>query len=99
MIKKQYVKSRKVTKVVFEHPADVDADAIELIADLHDWRPVAFDRLKNGTWKLVQELDPGTDMQFRYRVRRGGDVAYWNDGDADRVVPNDHGTENAVVAG
>ena len=38
MIKKQYVKSRKVTKVVFEHPADVDADAIELIADVHDWQ-------------------------------------------------------------
>ena len=99
MIKKQYVKSRRVTKVVFAHPAEVEADAIELIADVHDWRPVAFDRLKNGSWKLVQELDPGTDMQFRYRVRRGDDVAYWNDGDADGVVPNDHGTENAVVAG
>ena len=98
MIKKQYVKSRKVTKVIFEHPAAVDVDAIELIADVHGWRPIAFERLKSGKWKLVQELEPGTAMQFRYRVRRDGGVDYWNDGDADGFVPNDRGTENAVVA-
>jgi hypothetical protein len=99
MIKKRYVKTRKVTKVTFEHPADVDVDAIELVSDRSDWRPVAFRRLKNGRWKLVQELEPGAAMQFRYRVRRDGDVDYWNDGDADGFVPNGHGTENGVVAG
>jgi hypothetical protein len=99
MIKKQHVKSRQVTKVTFEHPADVDVDAIELLSDRNDWQPVAFDRLKSGKWKLVQELEPGTTMQFRYRVQRGGAVEYWNDGDADAFVPNDQGTENGVVAG
>lgn len=99
MIKKQYVKTRKVTKVTFEHPADVDVDAIELVSDHSGWEPVAFDRLKSGRWKLVHELEPGAAMQFRYRVRRGGDVDYWNDGDADGFVPNGHGTENGVVAG
>jgi hypothetical protein len=99
MIKKQYVKTRKVTKITFEHPADVDAEAIDLIADRHDWRPVAFDRLKSGRWKLVQELEPGAAMQFRYRVHRDGGVEYWDDRDADAFVPNDQGTENGVVAG
>jgi len=98
MIKKRYVKSRNVTKIVFEHPASVQADAIELIADRHGWTPLAFDRLRNGKWKLVQELEPGAAMQFRYRVHRGGGVDYWNDADADGLVPNDHGSENAVVA-
>lgn len=99
MIKKQYVKSRNVTKVTFEHPATVDADAIEPFSNVHVWRPVAFDRLKNGKWKLVQELEPGTAMQFRYRVVKDGGVTYWNDGDADGVAQNDHGTENSVLRG
>lgn len=98
MIKKRYVKSRKVTQVVFEHPASVQADAIELIADLHGWAPVAFDRLRSGKWKLVQELQPGSTMQFRYRVHRGDGVDYWNDADADGLVPNDQGSQNSVVA-
>jgi len=51
MIKKQYVKTRKVTKVTFEHPAEVDA--FELVSDRTDWQPVAFDRLKNGTWNTT----------------------------------------------
>jgi len=99
MIKKQYVKSRNVTKVTFEHPVGVEADAIELISDVHDWRPVPFDRLKNGKWKLVQEFEPGTAVQFRYRVSRDGGVTYWNDRDADGFVQNDQGSENAVIAG
>lgn len=98
MINKRYVKSRNVTKIVFEHPAGVQADAIELIADLHGWTPLAFDRLRSGKWKLVLELEPGSAMQFRYRVHRGGGVDYWNDADADGAVPNGHGSDNAVVA-
>lgn len=99
MITKTYVKSRKVTKITFAHPADVDADAIELVADAHAWRPVPFRRLRDGRWKLVHELRPGTSMQFRYRVSRGDAVDWWNDADADAQVPNDHGGENALIAG
>jgi len=97
MIKKQYVKSRNVTKVTFEHPVGVEADAIELISDVHDWRPVPFDRLKNGKWKLVQEFAPGTVVQFRYRISHDGSVSYWNDDDADGVAPNDQGTDNSIL--
>lgn len=99
MIKKQFVKSRNVTKVTFAHPADVQADAVELISDLSEWRPIRFERLKSGAWRLVQELEPGRRMQFRYLVHRDGSVDYWNDPEADAFVANGAGSENAVVAG
>lgn len=99
MIKKQYVKTRKVTKITFEHPSDVDVDAIELVSDRSDWQPEPFDRLKSGRWKLVREIDPGERMEFRYRAVKDGRVAWWDDGDADDFVPNGHGARNGVVAG
>lgn len=99
MIKKQFVKSRNITKVTFAHAPNVDADTIELISDRSQWQPVRFDRLARGGWRLVQELEPGTRMEFRYRVHRNGDVQYWNDPDADAMVPNGAGEENAVLSG
>ena len=97
MIKKQFVKSRNVTKVTFELPADVDADAAFLIADFTGWQPVAFDQLKSGKWKLVQEVEPESAYQFRYKVVQDGGEAYLNDPEADAYVANDKGTENAVL--
>ena len=74
MIKKQYVKSRNVTKITFELPAQIAAEQVELVADFNSWEPIAFDRLKNGKWKLVQEVAPEQHYQFRYRlVQNGGD--------------------------
>ncbi len=97
MIKKQYVKSRQVTKVTFELPADVDADTVQLIADFTEWQPVPFTQLKNGKWKLVQELEPQQAYEFRYRLVNHGGESWLNDSDADGVVPNDRGTENAIL--
>jgi hypothetical protein len=97
MIKKQFVKSRKVTKVTFQLPAEVEADQVQLLADFTDWSPVAFDQLKNGSWKLVQEVEPEQAYQFRYRVVQGGGDSWINDPEADYTVPNDRGTENAVL--
>jgi hypothetical protein len=97
MIKKQFVKSRKCTKLTFELPADLDADAVYLLADFNGWEPVAFEQLKSGKWKLVQEVEPEKGYQFRYRVVHGDHEHYFNDPDADGVVPNDQGTENAVL--
>ena len=97
MIKKQYVKSRDVTKLTFRLESGLDADAVHLLAEFNDWRPVAFDRLKDGSWKLVQEVQPGASYQFRYKVLHGDHAHYLNDPEADAVVPNDQGTENAVV--
>jgi len=97
MIKKQFVKSRKVTKITFELPADITADEVQLIADFNDWQPIPFNQLKNGKWKLVHEVEPQQDYQFRYRLVASGADRYLNDPEADYTIPNDRGTENAVV--
>lgn len=97
MIKKQYVKSRNVTKVTFELPSDVDAEAVELIADVNGWQPVPFEHLKNGRWRCVQELEPDSEVQFRYVVHNGDAPRYVNDPEADGTVPNPHGEENCFL--
>jgi 1,4-alpha-glucan branching enzyme len=97
MIKKQFVKSRNVVKLTFELPKETAAETVQLIADFNGWQPVAFGRLKNGKWQLVQEVEPGRAYQFRYRLLQGGAERYENDAEADDFVPNDQGTTNAVV--
>ena len=98
MIKKQQVKTRKVCKVTFELPADFEADAVHLVAEFNDWQEVPFDKQKNGKWKLVQEVEPGREYQFRYRALHNDHDHYFNDPDADSTVHNDQGTENAVIS-
>ena len=98
MIKKQFVKSRNVAKVTFELSADTEADAVHLLADFNGWQPVAFEKLKSGKWKLVQELEPEREYQFRYMLDHNGHHHFVNDPEADRTVPNDQGTENAIIS-
>lgn len=97
MIKKQFVKSRNTTKVTFELSKDIQAETVQLIADFNDWNPVSFEQLKSGKWKLVQELEPSQQYQFRYVIEQNGTKEYINDPEADNIVPNDQGTENAVL--
>lgn len=96
MVKKQFVKSRNVVKVTFELPADVEADAVYLISDAEGWQPVAFEKLKNGKWKLAREYEPGTRVEFRYQLQHADGPEFRND-DADGVVANVHGSENALL--
>ena len=97
MIKKQFVKSRNTTKVTFELGSDVEAEAVHLIADYNSWSPVAFEQLKSGKWKLTQEVEPGQNYEFRYVLEQDGNYEFINDPEADYTVPNDQGTENAVL--
>lgn len=97
MIKKQFVKSRKTTKLTFELAADVEADKVMLIADFNDWSPTPFEQLKNGKWKLVQEVEPGQNYEFRYVLEQAGELNFINDSEADYTTPNDQGTENSVI--
>ena len=98
MIKKQFVKSRNVTKITFELPDDLEADGVNLLADFNGWQPIAFEQLKSGKWKLVQEVEPGGTYQFRYMVEHGDHHHFMNDPEADQIVSNDQGTENAVIS-
>lgn len=97
MIKKQFVKSRNATKVTFELDSEVKADAVHLIADFTSWKPAPFEQLKNGKWKLTQELEAGQSYQFRYVLEQNGNYEFINDPEADFTVANDQGTENAVI--
>jgi hypothetical protein len=98
MIKKQTVKSRNVCKLTFELPAGHQADEVHLLAEFNGWKPVPFEQVKGGKWKLVQEVEPGRDYQFRYMLVRGGQRDFINDEAADGTVRNDQGTENAVIS-
>ena len=97
MIKKQHLKSRPVCKLTFELPADFEADTLELVAEWNGWEPVPFDHLKNGKWKLVQEVPPGADYPFRYRRTLGEEATWLDDESADRFEPNEFGTSNGVI--
>jgi hypothetical protein len=81
MIKKQFVKSRNITKVTFE--TEAAAEGVALIADFNKWQPVPFKKLKSG--------------KFRYLLEQNGSRDFLNDDNADYTVPNDQGTENAVI--
>ena len=96
MIKKQFVKSRNITKVTFEL-AEVDVENVQLIADFNKWQPVPFKKLKGNKWQLVQELTPGQSYQFRYVLEQQGQREFINDHSADALIQNDQGTENAVL--
>lgn len=97
MIKKQFVKTRKVTKLTFELPKDIEFDNVHLLAEFNNWQPVAFERLKNGKWKLVQEVSEAGAYEFRYMSQQDGDYHFFNDDSADNQVANPLGTTNSVV--
>ncbi len=101
MLKKQYVKSRNVCKVTFEVPKEelpegVDARSVHIVGDFNDWDPTAtpMKQLKNGTFKITLELQPGCEYHFRYYL----DEEFWiNEWHADSYAANPFGAENCVV--
>ena len=101
MLKKRYVKSRKVCKVTFELPktelpAGVNAQDVSLVGEFNDWDPAAtpMKRGKGGAFRTTLELEPGQEYQFRYLVNG----EHWcNDWQADAYAPNALGGDNCVV--
>ena len=101
MLKKQYVKSRKVAKVIFslqkkELPQGVKVASVSLLGDFNDWDAEAspMKRDKSGAYKATLELEPGQEYQFRYLVN--GEV-WCNDWEADAYKPGEAGEDNSVV--
>lgn len=98
MLKKQFLK-RGTVKVDFVLPPAVAAEASSayLVGDFNDWDETAtpMTKLKNGSFKITLELDPGREYQYRYLV----DGNQWhNDWDADRYEPNPFSGDNSVVS-
>jgi 1,4-alpha-glucan branching enzyme len=103
MMKKQYVKSRKVAKVRFEMsrehlPAGVEVETVHLVGDFNGWDGLATPmnrRKSDGAYYLSMELEPGREYQFRYLVNG---TIWCNDWEADGYVPGDRGADNCIVA-
>ena len=102
MLKKQYVKSRKVSKVTFELskaelPEGIKAQDAYLVGEFNDWEPTVtpMKRGKGGAFRATIELEPGREYQFRYL---GGGREWRNDEAADKYLPSPYpGVENSVV--
>jgi 1,4-alpha-glucan branching enzyme len=102
MLKKTYVKSRKVGKVTFqlaksEVPEDVEVENVHLVGDFNNWEesgtPMKYSK-RHKAYRATIELDPGEEYQFRYLVN--GQI-WCNDWAADAYVPNNMGEDNCVV--
>jgi 1,4-alpha-glucan branching enzyme len=101
MLKKKYVKSRKVSKVTFELPKTelpeaIEAESAYLVGDFNGWDPAAtpMKRDKKGIFRTTVELEPGQEYQFRYLVNG---EQWCNDWRADAYVPSGLGGDNCVV--
>lgn len=96
MLAKRYLKSKNVTKVTFYTPASLDAEDVYLVGDFNGWSDTAtpMKLLKDGRFKVVLELKPGKEYQFRYLVN--GDE-WHNDWKADKYAPNPFDGDNSIV--
>jgi hypothetical protein len=100
MLKKQYIKSRKVWKITFELPETelpeaIEAKSVHLMGEFNDWSATAMpmDRRK-GIFRATVEIQPGQEAPFRYLVNG----EHWcNDWYADAYVPNGFGEDNCVA--
>jgi len=106
MLKKQYVKSRKIAKITFELAkseietdisAELPAENVFLVGEFNDWDPAATPMKyskKKKAFTVTLDLEPGRQYQFRYLV----DGAYWcNDWAADAYIPGEFGPDNSAV--
>ncbi len=99
-VSKQYMKKKGVVKVTFILPAEAapGASAVHLVGEMNGWDKTATPMKKgrDGAFKVMLELSPGREYQYRYLI----DGATWeNDWNADRYVPAPvGGSENSVLA-
>ena len=97
MLKKRFLKSRNTVQVTFYTADTLTADSVCLVGDFNDWDESAtpMTPLKDGRFKVMLELEPEGEYEFRYLVNG---EEWHNDWEADRYAPNPHGSENCVVA-
>lgn len=95
-LKKQYVKTKPVCKVTFSVEAK-DSENASVVGDFNNWNPEegVLNKLKNGTFKGVFDLDKDATYEFKYLI----DGEYVNEAEADSYKWNDFaGTENSVLS-
>ncbi len=83
-IKKQFLKSKPVCKVTFRVSADqADGHKKAYVAgSFNKWKPQLMKKLKDGSFKLVLDLDTEQEHAFRYVL----DKKVWiNEDEADKT--------------
>ena len=95
MLKKRQLKQKKMVRVTFALPPDVEGKIIHVQGDFNDWKEThPMKQRKDGGWQIAVDLEPGGEYQFRYLV----DEQWWlNDPQADGYVPNPYGEQNSIV--
>lgn len=94
-IKKQFIKTKPVCKVTFSIEA-TEAKTASVVGDFNDWNPEegVLNKLKNGTFKGVFDLDKDASYEFKYII----DGTYTNDSAADAYRYNSFsGAENGIL--
>lgn len=98
-IKKQYLKTRPVSKVTFRLPSEAAQGAakVHIVGEFNEWDKQAtpMSRLKSGEFKVTLDLETGREYSFRYLIE---DSVWENDWSADKYVPSGiDNEENSVV--
>ena len=97
MLKKQFLKTKDVCKVIFSLPEVVQGDTVFLVGDFNHWDETAtpmMKRTEKGKFTATLELDKNREYQFRYLVNG---TEWRNDVGADKYVPNPFSGDNSVV--
>lgn len=97
-IKKQVLKNKNLAKITFNlNKEEVGtAEKIAVLGDFNNWNPEKnpMEKLKNGNFKTLIELETGKEYQFRYLV----DNQNWlNDIEADKLVSNNITSDSNAV--
>jgi 1,4-alpha-glucan branching enzyme len=94
-IKKQFIKTKPVCKVTFSVEAK-EASHAAVVGDFNNWNVEegTLNKLKNGTFKGVFDLDKDASYEFKYIV----DGQYINEMEADGFQWNEFaGAENSLL--
>lgn len=81
--------------VRFTLPAEVQADTVALCGEFNNWsaKDIQLERGDDGSWQATVALEPGRSYRYRYLL----DGERWENGQADRSVPNSYGGTDSVV--
>jgi hypothetical protein len=82
--------------VRFTLPAEVQAGTVALCGQFNNWsaQDIWLERGGDGSWQATVALEPGRSYRYRYLL----DGERWeNAWQADRYVPNSHGSTDSVV--
>lgn len=98
-VEKKYLKTKKICKTSFQLRGEESggAETAFLVGEFNDWslHTLPMKKQKDGSFKLVLDLEIGRSYQFRYLL---DDNRWENDWNADKYERSDFGNcENSVI--